>query len=100
MILKIRDRGIEDPKKSWWIFGELDKCHYYTLNTPELKRDGYGYDLMLINSESEVKDDTECIVFHLRFTSNREMSIIVGCNIPCYLCNNNGKTIEKMITHK
>lgn len=103
MILKIKDNGtgmVDEPMKAWWIYGELDKCHYYILKTPEFKHDGYDYDLMLINSDKELEDNTECIVFHLRFINNKEMSIIVGCNIPCYLCNNDGKTIEKVITRK
>lgn len=99
MILKIEDKckmnEENNVNNSWWIYGELDKCHHFIVETEEDKR-FHLYDLCLVNSSKDYEDGRQCLAIRLRFINGKEMSIIISKGINCYLCNNEGKTIDKI----
>jgi len=103
MILKIDTNRKKEEYldfNEYWIFGEIERIHYKNWS---YGGDGhYGFDLELFCSTSspegvEDKDkDTLHIAIRFEDTKKDVYNILLqGCT--CYICNNDGKTIDKLV---
>lgn len=89
MIVKIK--GIKEV--DWWVFDKVKKAHYGVNNYHEVMND--DCDLKLINDD-EVKARGDKVLFLvMRLENDNEYS--VSFSTKAYLCDDTGKTIEKII---
>jgi len=88
--------------KGWWIIGEIEKIHYWHI--PKIEVSSY------LDNNSEWYD---LCIKHLtreKMLSSMALSMTITFNDPgkspynialqdcyCYLCNENGKTIDKLV---
>ncbi len=102
MILKIERY---DSDQQWWMFDNIRKI---SISTPLLRRNriGINYDVTIFDtpkSDCECEDEVQCnrcekyLVACCRLTDYSE--ILIAFDTLAYLCNDEGKTIEKIIAN-
>ena len=93
MILKIQDY----TKAGWWIIGELKKMHYKEIYLKDVVNLESDYQLMVFDEVLAKQDGRKGLEIHTRDTNNQILNIITDA--ICFICNNEGKTIEKISVH-
>lgn len=84
MILKIKD------EKGWYVVDNIEELHYQIVDKKEA-RNSREVDYEIVDPNERRKDG---ILLDLK-KKNYEDSIVLT-DFPIYLCNDNGKTIEKI----
>lgn len=105
MILKIdthkKDVGCQ-AYNEWFIFGEVERINYkYWPHVTEYGIGHYGFDKTLFclnpDGEEDVTKETLHLAIKFEDPKKEEYNILLqGCT--CYLCNNDGKTIDKLLS--
>lgn len=87
--------------KGWWIIGEIEKIHYSYMPKKEVpKYIEYSecYDLCIKHLTREKMLSSKALKMTITFSDTNKNpfnALLQDC--VCYLCNEDGKTIDKLI---
>jgi len=113
MILKISKNELRERKTSdygktpkifehldWWIFGEIERMHYTYMSKEEAKDALFKpelYDLHMVHVNEDKRKSSGALEIILRYTDpKKDTYCVLLQDCICYLCNNDGKTIDKL----
>lgn len=93
--------------KSWWVFGEVKRISYDPMDMCKIKEgvliddtltDNQGADILMgADSDLVNYNKTNTKFIHITIHHMDESIYTILTNMPTYLCNNTGETIERVV---